>query len=563
MQMTSSGVVGHTVSQSSFITSANSILAKFIKSPAAVLSQPATATLPSAGKVSHLGATNGAAAGYRFGIPVFEPISSESVVWQGRSVQPHAALADTSPATSGYPYWTHGNVGGLSRYAPLPSLLDYHYQSPAWTSAHFGNYMTDNFSPHRILSFSSPQPPHWQPSGLAALPSYQFPVFLASPSTSTPTLTATKSTSTNTAPSGLYIIGKTKNFFIPPVDNKVNTGQLPLSLIALHNTGPEEMLAISDGRRYGTHHVPSEYSNHYLGGQKAFFHQTLDHQQSSANPLAETRTLEHFQSPGGAKLHKQNVFYSPPTQLPSPLFDQYPWYMEDPLDNLSSLLERKPQKIYRSSVNWPSKSKYEPVNVQPRNDTSAFSLLDTKTYILSKVTTNRTTTKRPDFSFPLRLQDDAKFKPLLHGESQSDYFESLRRRSGFLNSSNNRPNGKRAPSQDSLMAANSVNRQTKMKMNAVEDDSKYGDDNENEDSGSAYDQSKSGEKESNIDSNHEDHSETASDDSGDSDDSGEGKNHDKERMQYLKDKGYAKHGWKNVYHKEEYGEAKRYHDIYR
>lgn len=29
------------------------------------------------------------------------------------------------------------------------------------------------------------------------------------------------------------------------------------------------------------------------------------------------------------------------------------------------------------------------------------------------------------------------------------------------------------------------------------------------------------------------------------------------------DRGYVRHGWKNVYHKEEWGEASKYHDIWR
>lgn len=33
--------------------------------------------------------------------------------------------------------------------------------------------------------------------------------------------------------------------------------------------------------------------------------------------------------------------------------------------------------------------------------------------------------------------------------------------------------------------------------------------------------------------------------------------------EWKKDKGFAKHGWKNVYHKEEWGEAKKYHDVWR
>ena len=37
----------------------------------------------------------------------------------------------------------------------------------------------------------------------------------------------------------------------------------------------------------------------------------------------------------------------------------------------------------------------------------------------------------------------------------------------------------------------------------------------------------------------------------------EGKN------EYYADKGHFKHGLKNVYHKEEWGEANKYHDIWR
>lgn len=37
----------------------------------------------------------------------------------------------------------------------------------------------------------------------------------------------------------------------------------------------------------------------------------------------------------------------------------------------------------------------------------------------------------------------------------------------------------------------------------------------------------------------------------------------REGSKAFKDKGYARHGWKNVYHKEEWGEAIKYHDVWR
>ncbi|OTF81869.1 hypothetical protein BLA29_007896 [Euroglyphus maynei] len=35
------------------------------------------------------------------------------------------------------------------------------------------------------------------------------------------------------------------------------------------------------------------------------------------------------------------------------------------------------------------------------------------------------------------------------------------------------------------------------------------------------------------------------------------------KHEHYADKGHFKHGWKNVYHKEEWGEANKYHDIWR
>lgn len=44
--------------------------------------------------------------------------------------------------------------------------------------------------------------------------------------------------------------------------------------------------------------------------------------------------------------------------------------------------------------------------------------------------------------------------------------------------------------------------------------------------------------------------------------SDENENH-QGKKKYYQDKGHVKHGWKNVYHKEEYAEANKYHDIWR
>ncbi len=34
-------------------------------------------------------------------------------------------------------------------------------------------------------------------------------------------------------------------------------------------------------------------------------------------------------------------------------------------------------------------------------------------------------------------------------------------------------------------------------------------------------------------------------------------------MDWYKDRGAKKHGWKNTYHKEEWGDKKKYHDVWR
>ena len=42
-----------------------------------------------------------------------------------------------------------------------------------------------------------------------------------------------------------------------------------------------------------------------------------------------------------------------------------------------------------------------------------------------------------------------------------------------------------------------------------------------------------------------------------------GKKGGEKGMDWYKDKGAKKHGWKNSYHKEEWGDNKKYHDVWR
>lgn len=562
-----------------FLTSANSLLAKFIKVPPPPSAHSSERTKANA-KVHFTSPVSNTVRGYRIEIPVYQPITTaaDTVSWDKshRSPSPGAA-------SSGYHYhWTYNKV-------PQYEVPVLEYQSVTWPSSPSSELssITDHL-PASVLEDQS----SWPTTNSATISpvtasSYQYPIYLPSPSS-----VSKRGPSTG---AGLYLIGKSKDFLIPPANSKPKAGQLPLSLIALNSgsdvassstaSSPQELLSMSEDRRYEVRHGPGQFNKHYYDDQKTFFHQQTDHVHSSHDPFAETRTYEHFQHENNPE-SEQNQYFSRHAHHQAPssnsMLEQYPYYMEDSYDNLASLLDtsegtsqqvrqHKQQQNNNNNnnkqPNWPYKSKYEPINQLQRNTNPK----QTNLSLLLGKGENCTQNKNSSMSKSLKNGEQASlYQPV--GSSHSEYFESIRKRSGSsekVTKSNNLPMGgvkstslpTQQPIQDNLITANSVKRQTKIKMDQLKDKSRGDMGHQEEDeNGSEYDKHKSGLQEKTL--NGVDKYETRNEQMDSTADSPKD-NYEKEREQWLKDKGYAKHGWKNVYHKEEWGEAKKYHDVWR
>lgn len=342
--------------------------------------------------------------------------------------------------------------------------------------------------------------------------------------------------------------------------------------------------------------ISSDYLNSFTNQQLSPFASS-----DQNDPFSESRNFENFQQ----HHNDQNHYFGGesggnPSSQNSLLLNEHsqqypPYYLEDNFNNFASLINRRPQTVVKPDFtssetgNWPHHSRYEAEGKTRQlpyynNNGSLINLKRTSNELLKNspsvppaiikvnctttTTTTTSTTKRPLFRHPAFGFDfaEAPFRPIRPPHSGQPHFESVRRRSGLLlnNDDHQQPN----PLKDSLLTSTSVNSHTRVKLNDVEneDDNDHQQNKENnsfreaEDSGHEYDRGKGGETESSSDGESEDSLSSAAEDDGNGPG---GPNHDRERLQYLKDKGYAKHGWKNIYHKEEWGEQKKYHDIWR
>ena len=513
---------------------ANSLLAKFIKV------SPSSSEYVKHQKISSSSSDN--VQRYHIEIPVYEPITLDSSTWDNYKSKTTSRIA--SPSISGYHYWTYSKVP----HYKVP-IMEYH-STITWPSTMLSDFR-DHLPSSTTMKDHQTQwttPTVFAPSKYTS--SYKYPIYIKQKSLKTEDKT----------PTSLFLIGKTKDFLIPPPSLNTKTDQLPMSLIALNNNNePNEMLTVSEDKKFEIRRGPGKYSNHYYDGQKTFFHHQTD-EEYPEQPFSETQAFEHFFHENFPNYHNSHQFHRNirNNKTPYSIYEEYPYYMDDSFENFSSLLNPRQQK--NTTFNWPHKSKYEPMSSSNQKKVGK------KPHSFMIKAGNNSEENLPKLNLKNNWKavgDQATFRPI--NRNHKEYFEMIRKRSSTTENSSHKP------LKDNLMTANSVARQTKIKMNELSKNRKNvnlpgeineegegeTEEDEKKENISEYDKDKSAFRERviNSDDNYQNKDEST-ESTGDSP-------NEKKRTKWLKDKGYAKHGWKNVYHKEEWGEAKKYHDIWR